>query len=145
MSKALSVEKEDSASLKVNTCQGRIMANILLVDDAMFMRSKLKMDINQLVPGCEFSEASNGVEAVDAVSKDDFDLIFLDITMPVMDGLTAIKKIRSMKPNQKVVMCSAMGQEFMVVEAIQSGAIDFMVKPFKFDRLAALLRTCGLL
>ncbi|MDG2830263.1 response regulator, partial [Vibrio parahaemolyticus] len=67
------------------------------------------------------------------------DLVTMDITMPEMDGISALKEIKKMDPNAKVIMCSAMGQQSMVMEAIQSGAIDFIVKPFDVDRVSQSL------
>ena len=80
-------------------------------------------------------EAADGVQAVEAYSEVQPDLVIMDITMPNMDGLEALKAIKGKDPNATVVMCSAMGQESMVIEAIKSGAKDFIVKPFKPDRI----------
>ena len=80
-------------------------------------------------------EAADGVQAVESYAEIQPDLVIMDITMPNMDGLEALKAIKAKDPNATVVMCSAMGQESMVIEAIKSGAKDFIVKPFKPDRI----------
>ena len=109
------------------------MANILITDDTMFMR-KMLGDILRKA-GHTVVEAGNGIECVEILKKQDFDLVTLDITMPEMDGLAALKEIKSFKPNQKVIMVSAMGQQVMVVDAVKSGASDFIVKPYDKDKL----------
>ncbi|MBL8086740.1 MAG: response regulator [Chthonomonas sp.] len=116
------------------------MANrILITDDALFMRVTLKNILTQ--HGFEVvGEAQNGVEAVKLYQELKPDLVTMDITMPEMDGLQALKEIRSADPNAKVVMCTAMGQKNMVVDAIQSGAKDFIVKPFQPDRVVEAVR-----
>lgn len=110
------------------------MTRILIVDDAAFMRMMLK-DI--LVKGgyevC--GEAKNGIEALEKYKELHPDLTTLDITMPEKDGISALKDIREFDPTAKCIMCSAMGQQAMVLDAIQSGAIDFIVKPFQADRV----------
>lgn len=110
------------------------MAKIMLVDDAAFMRM---MEKDTLVKNgyTDIIEAEDGAIAVDLYEKEKPDLVILDITMPNMDGLEALKTIKGKDPNATVVMCSAMGQESMVIDAIKSGAKDFIVKPFKPDRL----------
>lgn len=110
------------------------MAKILLVDDAAFMRMMVK---NVLTENgyTDLQEASDGAEAVAKYNEIRPDLVIMDITMPNKDGLEALKEIRASDPNASVVMCSAMGQEAMVIEAIKSGAKDFIVKPFKPDRI----------
>jgi two-component system chemotaxis response regulator CheY len=107
---------------------------IMITDDALFMRVTLKNILTQ--HGLEVvAEASNGREAVELYEKHKPDLVFMDITMPEMDGLEALKAIRAKDPNAKVVMCTAMGQNQIVVEAIQAGAKDFIVKPFQPERI----------
>jgi two-component system chemotaxis response regulator CheY len=110
------------------------MANILVVDDAAFMRMMLK-DI--LVKGGHeiIGEAANGLEAIEQYGKLKPDLVTMDITMPEMEGIEALKRIKSGDPGAKIIMCSAMGQQMMVVQAIQAGAKDFVVKPFQSDRV----------
>lgn len=107
---------------------------ILVVDDAMFMRMILKNILTK--NGYEVcGEAANGQEAIDKYIELRPDLVLLDITMPEMDGITALKKIKMIEPKAKIIMCSAMGQQAMVIESIQGGAIDFIVKPFQEDRV----------
>jgi two-component system chemotaxis response regulator CheY len=105
---------------------------ILIVDDAAFMRAVLKnFFVNN---GFEVvGEAENGKEAIQKYKEKLPDLITMDITMPEMDGIEAVKAIKKKAPDAKIVMCSAMGQSAMVVEAIQAGATDFIVKPFQED------------
>ena len=106
---------------------------VLVVDDAMFMRTMLK---NILVAeGYSVHEATNGEEAVRAYSSYQPSLVFMDLTMPVMDGVTAIKTIMGLDPAAKIVVCSALGQKEIVVEAIRSGARDYIVKPFERERV----------
>ena len=110
------------------------MAKILLVDDAAFMRKVIKDTLNKN----GYTDVHEAVDGADAVEKYDElhpDLVMMDITMPNMDGLEALKAIRAKDPNANVVMCSAMGQEAMVMEAVQAGIKDFIVKPFKPDRV----------
>jgi two-component system chemotaxis response regulator CheY len=111
---------------------------VLVVDDAIFMRMKLK-DILEKNGFEVVAEAQNGVEAIEKYKTEKPDLVTMDITMPEMDGITALKEIKKIDPNAKVIMCSAMGQQSMVMEAIQSGAIDFIVKPFDVDRVSQSL------
>ncbi len=107
---------------------------ILIVDDATFMRSLLK-DILSKTAYEVAGEATNGQEAVKLYSELQPDLVTMDITMPEMNGIDALKKIKELNPQAKVIMCSAMGQQAMVLEAIKSGARDFVVKPFQPDRV----------
>ena len=109
-------------------------AKILIVDDAAFMRMMIK---NILVKeGYEVvGEAENGAQAVEKYKELGPDLVTMDITMPEMDGITAVKEIMKINAAAKVVMCSAMGQQAMVIDAIQAGAKDFIVKPFQADRV----------
>ena len=107
---------------------------ILIVDDAAFMRMILKDIITKA--GYELAgEAQNGQEAIDKYKELKSDFVTMDITMPVMDGIQAIKQIKTIDPNSRVIVCSAMGQQAMVIEAIQSGARDFIVKPFQPNRV----------
>ncbi len=110
------------------------MAKILLVDDAAFMRMMVKDTLTK-AGYTDLYEAADGVQAVESYAEIQPDLVIMDITMPNMDGLEALKAIKAKDPNATVVMCSAMGQESMVIEAIKSGAKDFIVKPFKPDRI----------
>lgn len=105
------------------------MARILLVDDAKFMRATLTNMLTKA--GHEIvGEGRDGKDAVDMYRLLQPDLVIMDITMPQMNGLEAVKTIRSEYPQAKIVMCSAMGQQRMIVEAIKLGAKDFIVKPF---------------
>lgn len=110
------------------------MKSILVVDDAAFMRLMLK-DILSQNGYAVIGEAKNGVEAVELYRKMKVDLVTMDITMPEMDGITAIRQIRHYDPTACIIVCSAMGQQAMVLEAIQSGARDFIVKPFQAERV----------
>ena len=110
------------------------MSKILLVDDAAFMRMMVKDTLTK--NGYEdLYEAADGLQAVAMYTEINPDLVIMDITMPNMDGLEALKAIKAKDPSAVVVMCSAMGQESMVIEAIKSGAKDFIVKPFKPERI----------
>ena len=117
--------------------------SILICDDAAFMRMMIK-DILTKNGYVIAGEAENGKIAVEKYAEVKPDLVLLDITMPEMDGIQALKKIRETDPNAVVVMCSALGQQAMVIEAIQSGAKDFIVKPFQADRvLEAVKKVIG--
>ena len=107
---------------------------ILVVDDAAFMRMMVK---DVLVKnGFEvIGEAENGARAIEKFKELNPALTIMDITMPEVDGIQAVKEIKKIDPNAKVIMCSAMGQQAMVIEAIQAGAKDFIVKPFQADRV----------
>lgn len=107
---------------------------IMLVDDAAFMRMTIKNCLTK-AGYTELIEAGDGQQAVDTYGKEHPDLVIMDITMPNMDGLEALKAIRGKNKDANVVMCSAMGQESMVMDAVRSGAKDFIVKPFKPDRV----------
>ncbi|WP_312109667.1 response regulator [Brevibacillus reuszeri] len=110
------------------------MKRIMIVDDAAFMRGILKDAI--LKTSCDVvAEAKNGEEAVMLYKQFKPDLVTMDITLPGMDGITALKEIRAYDPKAKVIMCSAMGQQVMVVNALQAGAKDFLVKPFLSERV----------
>ena len=109
-------------------------STIMIVDDAAFMRMMLK-DILTKNGFNVVGEAENGAVAVKKYMELQPDLTIMDITMPEMDGLQAIKEIRKRDPKARIIMCSAMGQQSMVIEAIQSGAKDFVVKPFQADRV----------
>ena len=108
--------------------------NILVCDDAAFMRMMIK-DILTKNGYNIAGEAENGLKAVEKYNELKPDLVLMDITMPEMDGIQALKSIKSADPGATVIMCSAMGQQAMVIESIQSGAKDFIVKPFQADRV----------
>ena len=108
--------------------------NILISDDAAFMRMMIK-DILTKNGYNVVGEAENGARAVEKYNELKPDLVLMDITMPEMDGIQALKKIKETDPSALVIMCSAMGQQAMVIESIQAGAKDFIVKPFQADRV----------
>ncbi len=111
---------------------------ILIVDDAAFMRMMIKNIVAK--NGYEVvGEAENGKQAVEMYANSSPDVVTMDITMPEMDGIDGVKAIRSIDPNAVIIMCSAMGQQSMVMDAIQAGAKDFIVKPFQQDRLLQAL------
>jgi two-component system chemotaxis response regulator CheY len=110
------------------------MSKILIADDAAFMRMLIK-DALSKQGYTNIIEAADGQIAFEQYQSEHPDLVFMDITMPNKMGLEALAEIRKLDPSSKVVMCSAMGQEAMVVDAIRLGAIDFIVKPFKPERL----------
>ncbi|MFD0711282.1 response regulator [Paenibacillus sp. GCM10027626] len=120
------------------------MANrILIVDDAAFMRMMIRDILTK--NGYEVvGEAQDGAQAIEKYKELKPDLITMDITMPEMDGIVALKEIKKIDSNAKVIMCSAMGQQAMVIDAIQAGAKDFIVKPFQADRvIEAIKKTLG--
>ncbi len=108
--------------------------NILICDDAAFMRMMIK-DILTKNGYNVAGEAENGLKAVEKYKEVNPDLVLMDITMPEMDGIQALKEIKKLDAGAMVIMCSAMGQQAMVIESIQAGAKDFIVKPFQADRV----------
>ncbi len=117
--------------------------NILICDDAAFMRMMIK-DILSKNGYNVAGEAENGLKAVEKYKEVSPDLVLMDITMPEMDGIQALKEIKKADAGAKVIMCSAMGQQAMVIESIQAGAKDFIVKPFQADRvLEAVKKVVG--
>src|SRR5690625_4388092 len=108
--------------------------SVLIVDDAAFMRMMIK-DILTKNGYDVVGEAQDGAQAVEKFKELKPDLVTMDITMPEMDGVTALKKIKEFDPQATVIMCSAMGQQAMVIDAIQAGAKDFIVKPFQAERV----------
>ena len=115
------------------------MAKILIVDDAAFMRMMIK-DILEKNGFEVVGEANNGVKAVELYKKEKPDVVTMDITMPDMDGIEAVKAIKAFDPGAKIIMCSAMGQQTMVMDAIKAGARDFIVKPFQPDRVLEAIK-----
>ncbi len=114
------------------------MARILIVDDAAFMRVSIRNIL--LKNGFEVAgEAENGAIAVQKYAELQPDAVTMDITMPEMTGLDALKEIRKLDPNAKVIMVSALGQEAMVRDAVMAGAKGFIVKPYKEDTIVATL------
>ncbi len=118
------------------------MATILVVDDAAFMRMRMSKILTEA--GYQVVQAENGLEAVAKYQSEKPDAVLMDITMPEMDGLTALKEIRSLDPAARVAMVTALGQQQIVLEAVKSGAKDFLVKPCEGDRvLAAVSKLCA--
>jgi two-component system chemotaxis response regulator CheY len=113
------------------------MAKVLIVDDAEFLRVRVSKMLT--TNGHEVLEAENGLKAVETYKSLKPDVVLMDVTMPEMDGLAALKEIRMGDPNARVVMLTALGQESVVLEAIKSGAKDFVVKPFEPARVLAAL------
>src|SRR5690625_1641172 len=108
--------------------------SVLIVDDAAFMRMMIK-DILVKNGYDVIGEAENGSVAIEKFKELSPDLVTMDISMPEKDGITALKEIKEINPNATIIMCSAMGQQAMVIDAIQAGAKDFIVKPFQADRV----------
>lgn len=113
---------------------------ILIVDDMLFMRTALRKILE--TNGYEIvGEAENGLDGVDKYKRLLPDIVTMDITMPDMDGLQALSKIKQINPDAKVVMVSAMGQEKNIFEAIKLGAKNFIVKPFKAEKVLEIIKT----
>ncbi|TVQ37957.1 MAG: response regulator [Spirochaetaceae bacterium] len=111
---------------------------VLVVDDLPFMRQAIR----QALQGTRFrvvAEAENGEQAIARYREIGPDVVLLDIVMPVLDGLTALRRLRRMDPDSNVIMCSALGEQAMIVRAIQLGARDFVVKPFRPERVVSAL------
>ncbi|MEW6523239.1 MAG: response regulator [Bacillota bacterium] len=106
---------------------------VLVVDDAAFVRAKIGRLLT--ANGYTIEEAENGAEAVSKYPAFRPDVVLMDITMPVMDGISAVRELKRLDPGAKIVMCTALGQRAMVVEAIKAGARDFVVKPFDNERV----------
>lgn len=113
---------------------------ILVVDDAAFMRMMIRDILSK--EGYRIEEAVNGRDAVEKFQQLSPDLVTLDITMPEMNGLDALKSIRESDPSARVLMVSAMGQQQMIVEALESGAMDFLVKPFQPTKVLETVKKC---
>lgn len=112
----------------------------VITDDAIFMRTLLRKIIEQNEEYEVLGEASNGLEAIEAAKKYQPGILTLDITMPEMDGIQAVKEILKASPKTRIIMVSAMGQQSMVIEAIKQGAKDFVVKPFDKSRVYQSIR-----
>ena len=113
--------------------------NVLIADDLKF----IKLVLRELVEKAGFrvvGEASNGEEAVELYQEKRPDVVLMDITMPKMDGLAALKQILKFDPQAKIIMCSALGQQSLIVQALQLGAKDFIVKPFRDERVVAAIK-----
>jgi len=118
------------------------MAKVLVVDDALFMR-KMLSDILKKEGFEVVGEADNGKDAIEKYKEIKPDLVTMDIVMPKMeeiDGIAAVREITKLDPQAKIIMVSAMGQHALVVEAIQAGAKDFIVKPFQPSRVVEAIR-----
>ncbi|MGN1314142.1 MAG: response regulator [Lachnospiraceae bacterium] len=113
--------------------------SVLICDDAAFMRMMLK-DILIKHDYEVVGEAVNGTDAINKYKQLKPDIVTMDITMPDMNGIEAVRQIRAYDPKAKIVMCSAMGQQALVIEAIQAGASDFIIKPFRADRVMEALQ-----
>ena len=118
---------------------------VLIVDDLAFIKLIIRDILEKR--GLEVAgEASNGIEAIEMYVKLRPDVVLMDITMPRMDGIQSLSKIMSIDPNAKVIMCSALGQQKLIIQAIKLGAKDFIVKPFKAERIiGAIKKTLNLL
>lgn len=114
------------------------VAKVLVVDDALFMRNKAAKLLKE--NGYEVVEASNGAEAIDIYVKEKPDVVLMDITMPVLDGIGGVKGIKEKDPQAKVIMVTALGQRSMVLEAIRAGARDFIVKPYDPQNLLEAIK-----
>lgn len=114
------------------------MAKVLIAGDAAFIRMKLRKALEEL--GLEVIEAANGAEAVQQFNAHRPDLVLMDITMPEMDGLAALKAIVAQDASAQVIMVSALGQESVVMQALQAGAKDFVVKPFQPDQIKQVVQ-----
>jgi two-component system chemotaxis response regulator CheY len=112
---------------------------VLIADDASFMRQMIR-DIIEPEGWEVVGEASDGVEVVEKFKKLHPDVVMMDIVMPKRSGIDAVKAIKADDPSARIVMCSALGQEALVTEAVQAGARDFIVKPFKPDSVLATLK-----
>ena len=115
------------------------MARILVADDASFMRQMIR-EIVEMEGHEVVAEASDGIEAIDQFKNHHPDVVTMDIVMPRRSGIDAVKAILEFDPTARVVMCSALGQETLVTEALQAGARDFIVKPFKPDSVVDTLK-----
>lgn len=115
-----------------------VMANILVVDDAAFVRMTLKKML-EAHGHTVIGDASNGLEGITKYKALSPDVVLLDLTMPEMDGMDALKLIKAYDSKAKVVVCTALGQHTKVAEAIENGATDFIVKPFDEKRIAAAI------
>lgn len=114
--------------------------SFVIVDDAIFMRTLLRKMIEEESSYTVVGEGCNGYEAIEQARKHQPDVMTLDITMPDMDGIRAVKEVLKVSPQTVIIMCSAMGQQSMVIEAIKLGAKDFVVKPFEKSRVMQAIR-----
>ena len=116
-----------------------VSTKILIVDDAIFMRIMLRDMLEK--NGFEvIGEAADGFEAIDKYKALNPDIVTMDVTMPQLNGIDALKEIIKYDASAKIIMCSAMGQQLMVMDSIKAGAKDFIVKPFERDRVIGALQ-----
>ena len=114
------------------------MTKVMVVDDAAFMRMRCKKML--IENGFDVIEAAYGIEAISAYKEFRPDMVLMDITMPDMDGLAALKEIKKIDPSAKVAMVTAMGQQALVMEALKTGAMDFVIKPFDQERVLGTIK-----
>lgn len=114
------------------------MPKILVVDDAAFMRMRVAKLLTE--NGYEVIEAADGQEGLNLYKANNPDMVLMDITMPIMDGITAVQEIKKHDANATIVMCSALGQQTMVMNSIKAGAKDFIVKPYQPDKILATIK-----
>jgi len=111
------------------------MLNAIIVDDTMMVRRTLKYFLENELGHKVLAEGTNGIEGVEAFKSHSPDLVTMDITMPLMDGITAVQEIIKINPNAKIIMVTSYGQEDMVLKAVQAGASSYLVKPITGDKL----------
>lgn len=117
-----------------------MQTQVLIADDAMFMRKVIRKHLAE----CgltDIVEAANGAEAVELFVKNRPGLVLMDITMPEMTGLEALEEILKTDPEAKVIMCSAIGQQSMIIKSLEMGAMGFIVKPFEKNEFEATIRS----
>lgn len=110
---------------------GGLEMQVLIVDDASLVRMSLKDILDKSEYDCEFLEAVNGREAVNMYKKNQPDFVIMDITMPEMDGITAVGEIKKIDEDAKIIMCTSMAYEEKVIDAVSAGASDYIVKPYE--------------
>lgn len=113
---------------------------VLLVDDTAFVRMSLKKILDDMALGFEYIEAGDGEDAIEKYKIYSPDLVIMDITMPKMDGITAVGRIKEIDDNAKIIMCSSMGYQEKVLDAITAGAKDFIIKPYEAAKVAKSIK-----
>lgn len=113
---------------------------VLLVDDAAFVRMSLKKILDDMALGFEYIEAGDGEDAIEKYKIYSPDLVIMDITMPKMDGITAVGRIKEIDDNAKIIMCSSMGYQEKVLDAVTAGAKDFIIKPYEAAKVAKSIK-----
>lgn len=113
---------------------------VMIVDDAAFIRMSLKKILDDSDLDCTYVDASTGAEAIEMYKATNPDLVIMDITMPEMDGITAVRKIREIDKRARIIMCSSIGYQEKVVDAITAGALDFIVKPYEKGKIIATVK-----